>query len=117
MVESREGDEITRDLLRDRRRLAESGVVFCLLAREKGSGKVLTRPEVLAKGLVNDRLEAALLQDAEQVVAHVIQRYNKELRHGVIDPEFEENLRIELRRFLDRRIGRKPTVVPLVLDV
>jgi mRNA degradation ribonuclease J1/J2 len=51
------------------------------------------------------------------VVAQVIQRYHKELKHGVMDPDFAENLRIELRRFFDRKIGRKPTVVPLVLDV
>jgi ribonuclease J len=117
LVENREGEEITRDLLRDRRRLAESGVVFCLLAREKSSGKVLTRPEIMGKGLVNDRLEAPLLKEAEGVVAQVIQRYHKELKHGVMDPDFAENLRIELRRFFDRKIGRKPTVVPLVLDV
>jgi ribonuclease J len=117
LVDGREGVEITRDLLRDRRRLAETGVVFCLIAREKDSGRILTKPEVLAKGLINEALEKTLIQQAHQVVNQVIIRYNKDLKQGMIDPEFAENIRIELRRFFDRNIGKKPTVVPMILDV
>jgi ribonuclease J len=117
LVEGREGVEITKDLLRDRRRLAEAGVVFCLLAREKDSGRILSKPEVLGKGLINDRLEGNLIREATKVAEQVVQRYTRDLKHGVIDPAFAENLRVELRRFFDRKIGRKPTVVPIVLEV
>jgi ribonuclease J len=117
LVDGREGVEVTKDILRDRRRLAEMGVVFCLIAREKDSGKILTKPEVLAKGLINESLEGYMIEEAVKVVEGVITRYTKELKHGVIDPALAENIRIELRRFFDRNIGKKPTVVPMILDV
>jgi ribonuclease J len=117
LVEGRDGVEITKDLLRDRRRLAETGVVVCMIAREKDSGRILSRPEIHARGLVNSSLEPWLIDEAGKVVDRVIAGYKKELRQGVVDPAFSENLRIELRRFFERNIGKKPTVVPMVLDV
>ncbi|NDG84201.1 MAG: ribonuclease J [Proteobacteria bacterium] len=117
LVDGREGVEITKDVLRDRRRLAETGVVFCMIAREKESGKILTKPEIHAKGLINSSFESWLIDEALKVVDQVIQGYRRELRQGVIDPDFAENIRIELRRFFERNIGKKPTVVPMVMDV
>jgi ribonuclease J len=117
LVDGREGVEVTKDVLRDRRRLAETGVVFCMIAREKESGKILTKPEIHAKGLINASFESWLIDEALKVVDQVIQAYRRELRQGVIDPDFAENIRIELRRFFERNTGKKPTVVPMVLDV
>ncbi len=117
LVSGREGMEITKDLLRDRRRMAETGVVFCLLAREKDSGRILNTPEIIAKGLVSANFESWLIDEAVKVVESVIAGYKKDLKHGMLDRNFEENIRIELRRFFERNIGKKPTVVPMVLDV
>jgi len=117
LVDGREGNEITKDLLRDRRRLAETGVVICMLAREKESGRILTKPELHAKGLVNASFESWLIDEALTVVDQVLAVYKKELRQGVIDPDLGENIRIELRRFFERNLGKKPTVVPMILDV
>jgi ribonuclease J len=117
LVDGREGVEITKDVLRDRRRLAETGVVFCMVAREKESGKILTKPEIHAKGLINASFESWLIDEALKVVDQVIQGYRRELRQGVVDPDFAENIRIELRRFFERNTGKKPTVVPMVMDV
>jgi ribonuclease J len=117
LVDGRQGNEITKDLIRDRRRLAETGVVICMLAREKESGKILTKPEIHAKGLVNASFESWLIDEALTIVDQVIAVYKKELRQGVIDPDLGENIRIELRRFFERNIGKKPTVVPMIMDV
>jgi len=117
LLDGREGNEITRTLLKDRRRLAETGVVFCLLAREKDSGRILSKPEVLAKGLVGEAFEHWLIEEAVKVVDDEIREYKKDLKHGVVSDELGENVRISLRRFFERNTGKKPTVVPLILDV
>ena len=117
LVENREGVEITKHLLKERRKLAEAGIVFCLMSREKDSGRILSKPEIMVKGLINETLEPWLINEALKVVDQQVARYKKSLKHGLIDPEFSENIRIELRRFFDRNIGRKPTVIPMILDV
>jgi ribonuclease J len=117
MVDGREGTEITKDVLRDRRRLAEMGVVFCLLAREKDSGRFLTKPEVIGKGLINASFEPWLIEEATKIVETLILRYKEDLKHGPIKYDMAEEVRINLRRFFERNIGKKPTVVPIILDV
>lgn len=117
LVDGREGVEITRDVLRDRRRLAETGVVFCLMAREKETQKILTKPEIIAKGLINASFEPWLIDEATKLVEDMIIRYKQDLALGPIDYDFAEDVRIELRRFLERNTGKKPTVVPILLDV
>jgi ribonuclease J len=117
LVDGREGVEITKDVLRDRRRLAETGVVFCLMAREKDHGKILTKPEVLAKGLINASFEPWLIEEATKVVEKILIRYQHDLSQGPIGYDLGEEVRIELRRFFERNIGKKPTVVAILLDV
>ena len=117
LVAGREGTEVTKTLLKDRRRLGEMGVVFCLLTREKESGKILSKPEIIARGLVNESLESWLIDEAIKVVQGQIVRYKQEMNQGIVNKDFAEEIRIELRRFFERNIGKKPTVIPLIMDV
>ena len=117
LVAGREGNEITKTLLKDRRKLAEAGVVFCLLTREKDSGKILSKPEIIAKGLVSESMEPWLIDESVKVVEEQIVKYKQDLKMGVKNKDFGEEIRIELRRFLERNVGKKPTVIPLIMDV
>ena len=117
LLENRDGTEITKTLLKDRRKLAELGVVFCLMSRERDSGRILSKPEIIAKGLVTEAFEPWLIEEALKVVDDEIKEYKKELKLGVIPDDFAENVRIQLRRFFDRNLGKKPVVIPLILDV
>jgi ribonuclease J len=117
LVAGRDGTEVTKSILKDRRRLAETGVVFCLMTREKDSGKILSKPEVIAKGLINESLESWLITEAVKVVEEQVIRYKQDLRNGVINKDFGEEVRIELRRFFERNTGKKPTVIPFIMDV
>ncbi len=117
LVAGREGSEITKTLLKDRRRLGEMGVVFCLMTREKDSGKILSKPEIIARGLVSEAMEPWLLDEAAKVVQGQIAKYKQDLKMGVAHQDFAEEIRIELRRFLERNLGKKPTVIPLIMDI
>jgi ribonuclease J len=117
LVDGREGNEITKPVLKERRRMAETGVVFCMMVREKHSGKILTKPEIMAKGLVNESFERWLMDESLRVVDEELGRYRRDLKRGFIDPDLGENIRIELRRLYERNLGKKPTVVPVILEV
>jgi ribonuclease J len=117
LVAGRSGNEITKSLLKDRRKLAEAGVVFCLLTREKDSGKILSKPELIAKGLVSESMEPWLIEESLKVVEEQIQKYKQDLKMGVKSKDFGEEVRIGLRRFFENHIGKKPTVIPLIMEV
>jgi ribonuclease J len=118
LVEGREGNDISKLILKERRQLGEKGVVFSLLVRNAESMRILSGPEIISKGLTHESREGWLIEEAKNVVKKVIADYDRNLSeiHGP-GMDLQETIRIELRRFFFQNIGKKPTVLPIVLDL
>jgi ribonuclease J len=117
LVEGREGKDISKVVLKDRRQLGEKGVVFSLLVRNAETRRIISGPEIIAKGLASEAVEPQLLDDAKEIVQRTIIAYEQELIAGMARMDLQETIRVELRRFFNARIGNKPTVLPIVLDL
>jgi mRNA degradation ribonuclease J1/J2 len=74
-------------------------------------------PELIAKGLTSDGSESFLLDEAKDVVRRLIVQYDKELREGAVQMDFQEEVRVNLRRFFNSNIGKKPVVLPMLIDL
>jgi ribonuclease J len=73
-------------------------------------------PEMVARGFVVDEGEStALFQEAADVIAACISDSSIEERtdQGLMT----EKLRIELRRLFKRRSGRRPLVLPVLMEI
>lgn len=115
LIESEIYQEMTRDILKERRKLAETGVVFALMTRDPEHGRIVAGPEIISRGLVKPEEEGWLVEEATKLVKKVVAGHYRD-RDEVKD-SLEETVRIELRRFFNANLGRKPTVVPLILDL
>jgi ribonuclease J len=102
-------------VLRDRRHLAEDGVLVPVVAINSQTGNIEGDPEIVSRGLVQDAASDELLRDAAKLVADVIQGASVEERtdQGLI----KEKIRVELRRFFRKRSGRRPLIVPVIMEV
>ncbi len=116
-IESREGIELTRQILKERRQMAETGLVFVLLSRSRESGDVLSGPQIISKGLVNESMEGWMIEEAGGVARQVVQDYRRALEGKGPPMDLSESVRIEVRRFLHANLGKKPVVVPMILEV
>lgn len=108
LIEGREGNDVSRLVLKDRRQLGEKGVVFSLLVRNAESRRILTTPEVMAKGLATEQVEQWLLEEAKNRVAKLVQEYELQLATQGVETDLQENIRIELRRFFWQTSARSP---------
>lgn len=117
LVEGREGSDISKLVLKDRRHLGEKGVVFSLLVRNAESQRVLAGPEIITRGVASPELEIELIPDARKVVARVLKEYDRTLTERGPTMDLQEEIRVSLRRFFNDRLGKKPTVMPVVLDL
>jgi ribonuclease J len=118
LVEGREGNDISKLVLKDRRQMGEKGVVFSIMVRNQETRRIMSGPEIIAKGLVSEATEAFLLEEAKKVAQRVIIDYEKDLRDtGSPQFDLQETIRIELRRFFNANIGKKPVVLPIILDL
>ena len=117
LVEGREGNDVSKLVLKDRQEMGEMGVVFSLLVRNRESGRVISGPEIIAKGLAHEEREGWLLEEAKRLVQRVIRRYDQALAQPGMPPDLQESIRLELRRFFQQNVGKKPTVMPIILDL
>jgi ribonuclease J len=107
--------EVADEVLRDRRHLAEDGIVLPVVAVRKQDGEMARPPEIITRGVVTDASSDALAVDAVRLLTEVIAALSVEER---TDPGLlRETIRVELRRFFKRRSGRRPLVLPVVMEI
>jgi ribonuclease J len=106
--------EIDDEVLRDRRHLAEDGLVVPVVAINKQTGVLEGLPEIITRGFVMDDAPE-LLADGARLLGDVLAQASVEERtdQGLI----KERLRAELRRFFRKRSGRRPFVLPVIMEI
>ena len=117
LVEGREGNDISRIVLRERRQMGEKGIVFSLMVRNIETRRIMSGPEIICKGLTEESKEGFLVEEAKNLVRRIIIKYEEEIRQGALEMDLQETVRIELRRFFNANIGKKPIVLPIILDL
>ena len=114
LIDGTRTGEVGDEVLRDRRHLAEDGLVVPVVAINKQTGVLEGVPDIITRGFVMED-SAALLSDASQLLVQVVEHASVEERtdQGLI----KEALRAELRRFFKKRSGRRTFVVPVIMEI
>lgn len=117
LVEGREGNDISKLVLKERRQMGEKGVVFSLLVRNSESRRIISGPEIISKGLTHESREGWLIEEAKNLVRKIVADYDLQIGGRGPQMDLQETIRVELRRFFNANIGRKPIVLPIILDM
>ena len=115
LIDASGSGEVVDEVLRDRRHLSEDGVVVPVVAINKQTGEIEGDPDVVSRGLAQDAMSAEMLRESARLVSEVILGASVEERtdQGLI----KEKIRVELRRFFRKRSGRRPLIVPVIMEV
>jgi ribonuclease J len=116
LIDTTRVGEVGDEVLRDRRHLAGDGVVVAVVAISRHTGTLTGAPELVARGFVVDEgEEESLFADAGRVIGDCIASAGVEERtdQGLMT----EKLRVELRRFFKKRSGRRPLVLPVLMEI
>lgn len=106
--------DVGQGVLRDRKVLAEEGVVVVVVTVDLGSRKVITGPEIITRGWVYAPEAEDLLDEACEVVSAAVE---KALAAGVRDPEsLEKDVRRAAGKFVSEKTKRRPMIVPVVME-
>lgn len=106
--------EVSADVLRQRRQLAADGVVVPVITLSL-DGLVEGNPDVVTRGMVIDARTSTLLQTLPAVAADVIRAAGPDER---VDPAaLTEHVRLELQRVFRKQAGRRPLILPVILEI
>ncbi|NIO07490.1 MAG: RNase J family beta-CASP ribonuclease [Deltaproteobacteria bacterium] len=102
-------------VLRDRRHLSEQGMVLVVLAIHQQSGELVAGPDLISRGFTGAEEGEEILEQAKTLVLECLGGLSREIR---TDPlELKEELRKTLRRYFNKILGRRPVVVPLIMEM
>ncbi len=99
-------------VVKDRRLLAEAGLCILVLAVDKASGAVVRGPEVFGRGVAGiEGAEADIRREALEALDEMTPQARADLG------EVQEALRVAVRRWFKRERGKRPAVLPVVLEL
>jgi ribonuclease J len=105
--------DVGQGVLRDRRVLAEEGVVVIVATVDGHNRKIITGPEIITRGWVYAPEADALLDEAEATVGKALL---KALDNGITDIDsLEREVRKAAGKFVSDRTKRRPMIVPVVM--
>jgi ribonuclease J len=108
-------DEVGDVILKERRRISEDGIVIPILAINEHTGELEVPPEIVSRGFVPLDEAQELVESARQVILKTIEVSNLEevADWGVI----KEKIRTSLRKYFDQETGKRPMILPVILEV
>ncbi len=111
-VDNQINKQIADDVVIDRQKLADSGIVVIIAQIDKATKTLINKPRVFSYGLVADKHDHTFSKDMTEVLGQFFINVKDEVLN---DPRFLENqIRQVLRKHIFRKIKKYPTIVPTI---
>ncbi len=111
-IDNQINKEITDDIVIDRQKLANDGIVIIIAQVDAKNKKLINRPKVTTYGLVSDKEDNSFAKEMEEVLLN----YIKHAKPYVFEKSrvFENELRGVVRKHIFRSLKKYPTIVPTI---
>ena len=102
-------------VLRDRKHLAEDGIIVVALTIDSVTNEIVSGPEVVSRGFVYVKENEKLIDDAREIACDILEKcYLSRVRdYGTI----KTHLRDGVSRFVYEKTRRSPMVLPIILEI
>ena len=107
--------EIEYDVIRERKRLAYGGAISLVVTIDKNTHQIAGEPQITFQGVAGLDPTNGFAADARHAISEAIAEMK---RDQIADTTvFKENLRIHLKRFVQKEIRTKPVIVTTIVEV
>ncbi len=97
-------------VLRDRRHLARDGFVVAIAGVDQATGAVVVEPEILSRGFI-------YMRDSEELIEQAKAKVLEALGHAGPPAAVASKIKDGLAELIYRRTGRRPMILPVVLEL
>jgi ribonuclease J len=106
--------DVEQVVLRDRRHLAEDGILVVTLTLDRDTGTVRVGPDLISRGVIEPELSVRLMADARKAVLESIARFADS------HPELtllQEVIHDAVSRTVYKQTRRRPMVIPVITEI
>lgn len=101
-------------VLRDRKHLAEDGIIIAVMTIESESGEIVSGPDIVSRGFIYVRESEELINRCKKMIEACV--YNS-YRNGVYEwPVIKNKIKDDLGRYLYEQTKRRPMILPIIME-
>jgi ribonuclease J len=111
-IDNQINQEISDDIVIDRQKLANDGIVMIIAQIDTKNKRLINKPKVTSYGLVSDKEDNLFAKEMEEILLN----YIKHAKPYVFEKNrvFENELRGVVRKHIFRKMKKYPTIVPTI---
>lgn len=102
-------------VLRDRKHLAQDGLIIVVIAIDKGSHTVVSGPDIISRGFVYVRESEELIDQAKRLLSNALNQCT------AVDLKEWNSLKTKLRdilsEFIYAKTKRSPMILPIIMEI
>ena len=110
LVDGTNVGDMNADILYQRERLADSGVVVVTLILNRGNNSLVREPKIIHEGLMTEKEMTSYQSELDELIASTIARKNGQ-KNTQSQEALEKNLEQALRKFFYTTTGRTPWII------
>ncbi|ABY92781.1 MULTISPECIES: ribonuclease J [Thermoanaerobacter] len=102
-------------VLRDRKHLAQDGLLVVVVTISKETGGIIAGPDIISRGFVYVRESEDLMEESKNVVRDVLSKCKKE---GISEwATIKSMIKDDLSSFLYEKTKRNPMILPIIMEI
>lgn len=111
MVDALGVGDVGNVVLRDRQVLASEGIVVAIIQIDQNNLRLITEPDIISRGFVYAKQSKKLLKQAKQEVKDILSK--SKVKEGRF---LRRDLQERLERFFFQQTGRRPMIIPVIIE-
>lgn len=102
-------------VLRDRKHLAEDGLIICFATVDRSSGKILAGPDIVSRGFVYVRESEELMDKSRKLLTETLQNcLDKDMREW---NAIKTKMKDALGDYIYQTTKRSPMILPIMMEI
>jgi ribonuclease J len=115
LIDGKGVGDVGRSVLKERHALSREGLVAVTLAFDEETGIIVYGPEIVSRGFVFETETGHVLQDANCVVLEIVEETPPEVPNRI--EKIRTRIQTALRQYFFFTIGRRPVILPFIMEV
>ncbi|HNX29119.1 MAG TPA: ribonuclease J [Syntrophomonadaceae bacterium] len=102
-------------VLRDRKQLSKDGIMIVVVTIDREKAEVISGPDIVTRGFVYVRESEELIEDAKEKVREALDICSK--KHITEWAVIKSQVKDKLGKYLFERTGRRPMILPIIMEI
>ncbi|OUN05943.1 ribonuclease J [Flavonifractor sp. An92] len=102
-------------VLRDRKHLAEDGMIVAVVSMSSEDGSVVSGPDIITRGFVYVKESEGLMEELRRVAVNALESCQQE--HCTDWAAIKAEMKNDLSNFLYKKTKRNPMILPVIMEV